>query len=361
MVSTARKVLAGLGAVTIAGLLAACAGGTPPAASGSGDDAAPETLTFVGYGGAGQDAMIAAWQDPFTDEHPNITFVNTSPPDLSQVQAQVQAGAIQWDVVAVAAFAAQQNCGTLFEKLDFSDVDETDLVPGAVGECFMTGFYNATPFAYRTDAFPDPATAPKTIADFFDVETYPGQRGVLTNLQNGILEYGLLGDGVSPDSLYPLDVPRSLAKWDTIRDATTFAPNVGALQQAVASNQVDLFLLSDSRLVPTMDEGMDITIVWDETVVTQSAFAVPLGSSHKETAQSFLATLPGPQQVKVITEALGTAPVNLAAPLDLSENAQKLAVFDPSVNTGGTIVQDLDWWATNYNDVQAEVTTWLAG
>src|SRR5690606_19861283 len=210
------------------------------------------------------------------------------PPDLSQVQAQVQAGAIQWDVVAVAAFAAQQNCGTLFEKLDFSDVDETDLVEGAVGECFMTGFYNATPFAYRTDAFPDPATAPKTIEDFFDVDAFPGQRGVLTNLQNGILEYGLLGDGISVDELFPLDVDRSLAKWDTIKGETTYAPDVGALQQAVASQQVDLFLLSDSRLVPTMDEGMDITIVWDKTVVTQSGFATPLGSANKETAQSFL-------------------------------------------------------------------------
>jgi len=156
-------------------------------------------------------------------------------------------------------------------------------------------------------------------------------------------------------------VDRSLAKWDTIKGETTYAPDVGALQQAVASQQVDLFLLSDSRLVPTMDEGMDITIVWDKTVVTQSGFATPLGSANKETAQSFLATLAGPEQVTVITELLGTAPVNLAAPLDLSPNAEKLQVFNPDVNTGETIVQDLDWWATNYNDVQEQVTKWLAG
>ncbi|MBN9607655.1 MAG: extracellular solute-binding protein [Actinomycetales bacterium] len=356
--SRSRTILTASALVASAALLAGCSTG-PAEPTGNPDE--PTTLTFVGYGGAGQDAMIAAWQDPYTAEHPNVTFVNTSPPDISQVQAQVQAGAVQWDVVAVAAFAAQQNCGTLFEEIDLSGVDQTDLVPGSVGDCFMTGFYNATPLAYRTDAFPDPSKAPKTVADFFDVEKFPGQRGVLTNLQNGLLEYGLLGDGVAGDKLYPLDVDRSLAKWDTIRDHTTFAPNVGALQQAVASNQVDMFFLSDSRIVPTMNDRTDITVVWDTTVVTQSAFAVPLGSAHKDVAADFLSTLGGKQQVTSITEALGTAPVNTAAPLNLSENAAKLQVFNPKVNTGETVIQDLDWYASNFNDVQAQVTNWLAG
>jgi len=362
-VSRSRIALAGVGIAAAAGLLAGCSAGPAPAPGPSdsgGDDAAPATLTFVAYGGTGQDAMIAAWQEPYTAEHPNVTFVNTSPPDVAQVKAQVDAGQVQWDILATAPYAAEQNCGTLFEPLDLSDVDQTDLVPGTIGECYIGNFINTTPFAYRTDAFPDPATAPKTIEDFFDVAKFPGQRGVLTNLQNGILEYGLLGDGVAPDDVYPIDVDRSLAKWDTIRDQTLFAPNVGALQQAVAAQQVDMFLLADSRLVPTMNEGMDITIVWDKTVVAINAFAVPLGSKNLAVAEDFLKTVVLPDRAAAISEALGVAPVNTAANPKLTGNAAKLDVFG-AVNTGETLVQDNTWYADNFNEVTATLTTWLAG
>lgn len=304
--------------------------------------------------------MKRSWQEPYTKAHPGVKFVNTSPSDIAQVKAQVENGAVQWDVVALAPAAAQQNCGTLFEKLDFSGLDTKDLVEGTVGECYIGNFINATPFAYRTDAFPDPSTAPKTLKDFFDVQKFPGQRGMLTTLQNGILEYPLLADGVAPDDLYPLDVDRSLAKLDTIRKSTTFAPNVGALQQAVGSGQVDMFMLADSRLVPLMNDGTDITVVWDTTVTSINAFAVPKGSTKKAAAEQFLASVVSPEAVAAISEELGTAPVNTAAKPNLSENAKKVEVNGP-VNTGTTVLQDIGWYADNYNQVTEKLTNWLAG
>jgi len=355
MMPRTSRVLAALSATVVVSLLAAC-----------GDDAAPADpngevkLTFVGYGGVGQQAMIDNYQTPYTAAHPNVSFVNTSPPDVAQVKAQVLSNAVQWDVVAVAPAAATQNCGTLFEKLDFSGVDKTDLVDGTVGECYIGNFINTSPFAYRTEAFPDPSKAPKTIADFFDVQKFPGRRGILTNLQNGILEYPLLADGVAPENLYPLDVDRALKKLDTIRDVTTFAPNVGALQQAIGSNQVDMFLQADSRLVPQMDEGTDITVVWDKTVTSINAFAVPKGSKNVAAAQQFMATVVSPEAVAGISEALGTAPVNKAAKANLSENAKKVEVYGP-VNTGQTVLQDVGWYADNFNEVTTKLTNWLAG
>lgn len=349
-----------LGAIVLTTSLAACGsddGGGDPAAAGTADEA---QLTFVGYGGDGQDAMIKDWQEPYTAENPGVTFVNTSPPDVAQVKAQVEAGAVSWDVVAVAPAAAQQNCDTLFEPVEYSGVSEDELVEQAVGECYVGGFINSTPFAYRTEAYPDPSTAPQTIEDFFDVEEFPGQRGILTNLQNGILEYPLLADGVAPEDLYPLDVDRALEKLDTIRDVTTFAPNVGALQQAVGSGQVDMFLLSDSRLVPLLDQGLDITIVWDTTVTTLSAFAVPKGAPNAAAAEAFVSSLTGPEAAASISEDLGTAPVNKNSEPELSESQQKVEVYGP-VNTGENVMQDVDWYAENYNEVSAQLTNWLAG
>lgn len=350
------RALGTLGAVLLLTTMAACGGdsGTPNA---SADEA---TLTFVGYGGDGQDAMIANWQEPYTEANPGITFVNTSPPDFAQVQAQVEADAVTWDVIAAAPAAAQQNCGTLFEEIEYTGVSEDDLVEGAVGDCYVGNFVLSTPFAYRTDSFPDPATAPTSVEDFFDTEAFPGQRGLVTNVQNGILEYPLLADGVAPDDLYPLDVDRALERLDTIRDVTTFAPNVGALQQAVGSGQVDMFFLPDSRLVPLLDQGVDITIVWDTTVTSLNALAIPKGTPNLAAAQAFASSVTSPEPAAGIARDLGVSPVNTSAPLDLSPNAE-LVQYNGPANTGETVSQDLDWYGENYNDAVQRLTIWLAG
>lgn len=353
-----KRTLGILGAVVCASLVAACGG-----AGGGAGAAATEAdgeLTYVAYGGDGQQTMIEMWQEPYTELNPDITFVNTSPTDVAQVKAQVESGAVQWDIIATAPAAAEQNCGTLFEPIEITGVNSEDVIEGSIGECYTGNFINATPFAYRTEVFPDPAKAPKTIEDFFDLEKFPGNRGMITNLQNGILEYPLLADGVAPDDLYPLDVDRSLAKLDTIRDVTTFAPNVGALQQAVGSKQVDLFTLSDSRLLPLIEDGVDLTIVWDVTVTSINGFAIPKGSPEKENAEDFMAWVLGPEASANISEAHGTAPVSTTAKPELSEAAKRVEVYGPA-NTGETVLQDINWYAENFNEVTTQLTNWLAG
>ena len=352
-----RRALALVSATVVLGLLAGCGGGD----TATNDPDGKVTITFTAYGGDGQKAMIAAYQKPYTAAHSNITFVNTSPPDIAQVKAQVLSKSVKWDVVAVAPAAASQNCGKLFEELDFSDLkNKGDLVEGTVGKCYLGNWINANPIAFRTDSFPDASKAPKTAADFFDLKKFPGKRGVLTNIQNGVLEYALLADGVKPDKLYPLDVPRALKKLDTIRSQTTFAPNVGALQQAVGAAQVDMFIMPDSRLVPLMDSGTKITVTWDVTVTALNAFAVPKGSPNKEAARRFIETIVSPEAVQSISEALGTQPINTAAKANLSDNAKKVQVAGPQ-NTGTTVSQDVDWYTKNFDQVNTQFTNWLVG
>ena len=348
-----KRALGVLSTIVCASLLVACGGG----ASGGKADG---KLTFVAYGGDGQETMIDQWQKPFTKENPDITFTNTSPTDVAQVKAQVESGAVKWDVIATAPAAAEQNCGTLFEPLDITGIDRKELVDGAVGECYTGNFINATPFAYRTDAFPNPKTAPKTIEDFFDTEKFPGNRGMVTNLQNGVLEYPLLADGVAPKDLYPLDVDRSLDKLETIRDVTTFAPSVGELQQAVGAEQVDMFTLSDSRIVPLLEDDVDITVVWDVTVTSINAFAVPKGSPELKNAEKFMTWALGSEASANISEAHGTAPINKTAKPNLSDAAKQVEVYGPA-NKGETVLQDIDWYAENFNEVTTKLTNWLAG
>jgi len=349
------KVLAGIGASVLALALAGCSEDDTVVAPGG-----PETLTYVAYGGAGQDAQIEAFQKPYTDAHPNITFVNTSPADVAQVKAQVDAGVVQWDIVATSPAAATQNCGTLFEKLDMSALNTADYLPNTIGECYVANFANATLFGYNATKFPDPATAPKTVADFFDLARFPGKRGVVTNLQNGMLEYALLADGVAPDQLYPLDVERALRKLGTIREQTNFAPNVGALQQAVSADQVDLFLIPDSRAIALLNDGKNLKIVWDKTLIAANALAVVKGSPHGATAQDFLRSLVAPGPQARMSELTGVLPINVNAKPNLTEAGKAVAAYADG-NGGVKVVQDTDWYAKNFNEVSTRVNTWLVG
>jgi putative spermidine/putrescine transport system substrate-binding protein len=238
-------------------------------------------------------------------------------------------------------------------------VRKNDLMDARVRNRAWHTFFVGHAFAYMDGTFKN--GGPKNWKDFFDTKKFPGQRGIVNNLQNGILEYPLLADGVAPEDIYPLDVDRSLEKLATIRDVTTFAPNVGALQQAVAADQVDMFFLPDSRLVPLLKGGDDITIVWDVSVASLNAFAVPLGSTKKEAVEGFLASVTQPGPVATISELLGVAPINSAAKPKLDEFSKQLAVFDTKVNPGKTVVQDVPWYSENFNEASTKLTAWLAG
>lgn len=345
-------------------LLAGCSSSAEPGGGGGSetpaDDTTPVTLDWVGYGGAGQDGMIEAYQVPFTAEHPNVTFTNTSPPDPAQVKAQVLSGQVDWDVVITAPYLADQNCDTLYEPLDVPDVDQSQFEEGLLGKCHIPNFQYGLIFAYDGDKWPDPATAPSKLADFFDTKKFPGKRGIVPTVQDGFLEIGLLADGVRPDDLYPLDVDRSLSVWDTVKADTIFAANPGALLQALTSKQADMWILVQARSQTALDEGVNLVPVWDKTVTSVDGIAIPKGAPHKAITEKLFSFILSPEAQADVASRIGVAPVNSDAKPKLTANGEKVNAFGDA-NTGERIRVDAKWWGENYNEVSARVTTWLNG
>jgi putative spermidine/putrescine transport system substrate-binding protein len=350
------KIIATTTVLALAGALSACSSGDD--SSSNADENAPVELTYVSYGGTGQDGMIKAWQEPYTALHPNVTFVNASPPDAAQVKAQVQAGVVQWDLVNTAPWLASQNCGTIYEKLNIPDINRDEFSPGVLGECYIPDFRYSLVFAYSAEKWPDPATAPKTIQDFFDTTKFPGKRGVVPALQDGILEWALMADGVAPDQVYPIDVPRALAKWESIRSSTTWAANVGALLQLVTSKQVDMEIMVQARAQAALDAGAKIVPVWDITMTSVDGMAIPKGAPHKAAAERFMSfILQAPQQQK-IAELIGVAPSNNKSEPALTENGKMINAFGPA-NTGKNVAVDSVWWGDHWNQISTEFNKWL--
>jgi putative spermidine/putrescine transport system substrate-binding protein len=318
----------------------------------------PVTLTYVSYGGTGQDAQIRAWQEPYSAKNPNVKFANTSPPDPAQVKAQVMTKSVQWHIVSTSPYLATQNCGTLYEKLSIPDIDRSQLPPGVVGECYIADFRYSLVFSYSADRWPNPADAPKTIADFFDTKKFPGKRGVVKAVQDGILELGLLAEGVEPAAVYPLDVERALKKWSTIKADTIWAANPGALLQLVTSKQVDMQVLVQARSQAALDAGANIIPVWHQTLTSTNGLAIPKGASNLAEAQKFLSFVLQPESQARMASFAGVAPSNLMAKPTYTPNGHKVNAFGPA-NTGTTFQIDPGWWGQNINRVTERFTRWI--
>jgi putative spermidine/putrescine transport system substrate-binding protein len=356
-----RRWIATAAAVASLALLSACAGPTTSdPQSGDDDGTKPVTLTYVSYGGTGQQAQIDAWQKPYTAQNPNVKFVNTSPPDPAQVKAQVTTGQVQWDIVTTAPYLASQNCGTLYEHLDIPDLDMSQFSPGTIGDCYVTDFKYSLVFSYNGDKWSNPDTAPKTLADYFDLEKFPGKRGVVPTVQDGFLETALLADGVKADDLYPLDVDRALKVWDKVKAQTVFAANPGALLQAVTSKQVDMQILVQARSQAVLDAGANAIPVWDQTITSIDGLAIPKGSKNKKAAEKFISFLLQPEQSAKMASLAGVAPANLKSVPTYSDNGNRINAFGEA-NTGTTVQASAEYWGKNYNQISTKVTQWLNG
>ncbi|GAB3504602.1 ABC transporter substrate-binding protein [Amycolatopsis cihanbeyliensis] len=314
-------------------------------------------LTFVSTGSSFQDNQKTAWQEPFTAES-GIEVRNDGPVDEAKLRAMVDAGKVSWDVVDTSAAAAEQYCGTYLEPLDFSIVDRDAYPPETVSECGVPAYFYSIIFMYDTTKYGD--RPPRTIADFFDPERYPGRRMVPPEIAVGLLEDALLADGAHPDQLYPLDVDRALRKVDVIKDVTTFAETYGQMQQAMVDGQVDMALVSTARAHQALSAGAPFEPVWDKTIVNWNDLVVPKGSPNREEAMKFIAFIAGDEPSARFSELASVQPVNEQVKPNFDEVQRRIDAFSPE-HRHSVVLGNARWWARNFDAVTEKFTAWLAG
>ncbi|MCC5972617.1 MAG: extracellular solute-binding protein, partial [Rubellimicrobium sp.] len=148
--------------------------------------AAAQDLTVVSFGGAYGAAQRTHMIDPFMQETGvNILFEDYSG-GIAEIKAQVEAGNILWDVVDIEVIDLERACSEgLLEEIprdilpagDDGTPALEDFYPEALAsECGVGVIFWSTIFAYNQTAFPD--GGPKTIAEVFDTEAFPGPRAL---------------------------------------------------------------------------------------------------------------------------------------------------------------------------------------
>src|SRR5829696_6978839 len=234
----------GLAGATLLGTFGCGGGGSGGEGGGSGG----EELVFTSSGSSYQRAQTEAWLNPYSNET-GTKIHQDSPTDYAKIQSLVENNQVIWDVVNVSNDFGLQSTAELLEPLDYSIIDREPILEGYATEYRIACMLYANTLAYNTEKING---TPSTWADLFDTQKFPGQRGFRKSPWE-TLEVALLGDDVSPENLYPLDVDRALNKLDTIRDQIVWWETGGQLQQQLADGAVALASAWNGRVEKEME------------------------------------------------------------------------------------------------------------
>ncbi|HNS94277.1 MAG TPA: ABC transporter substrate-binding protein, partial [Thauera sp.] len=221
-------------------------------------------ITVISFGGASQKAQDKAYYAPFAKATGVKVVAGEYNGEQAKVKAMVEAGNVTWDVLEVESPELVRGCEEgLFEKIDFAQVgDKADFVPAAVSECGVGIFVWSTALAYNADRLKE---APTSWADFWNVDKFPGKRGLRKGAKY-TLEFALLADGVPTSDVYkvlatPAGVDRAFAKLDKLKANIQWWEAGAQPPQLLASGDLVMSAAYNGRISAAQVEGKNLKVV----------------------------------------------------------------------------------------------------
>ncbi|MCP1647850.1 ABC transporter substrate-binding protein [Pseudomonas nitroreducens] len=310
--------------------------------------AGDKPLVVVNWGGDAIKAFGKAWTEGFSKATGIPTKIDGSGPTEGAIRTQLSSGRVSWDVVD-AESSILQNLGKegLVQPIDYNVVSRDKVLPGFAYEYGIADYMLSYVIAYDSERFGD--KAPKTWADFWDVKTFPGKR-TLYKWMNGMLEAALLADGVTPDKLYPLDVPRAMKKIEELKPHVLAFWGSGAeTQQLLIEGEVSMGAIWNTRAqVITEDSEDRIKWTFDNALLGCSNWGVLKGNpAGTEAAMKFIAYAQDPQSQVELFKMFGNGPANPAAAALIPEDRKHLNCTDPA-NLPKQIMLSHEWYTDHY-------------
>jgi len=321
-----------------------------------GEPPKPEYLVVNHSGGVEGEILRKAFFNTFEDET-GIKIRDVNQEGFGKLQAMIETGNIEYDVTSFGIYDALRACELGFlEPIAPEIVDRTDFVDHAKLPCAFSYTVATTAKAYLEETFPN--GGPKTWADFWDVEKFPGPRGMLNEPFDN-LEFALMADGVSPDQLYPLDLDRAFRKLDEIY------PNVGVWwssgaqsAQILIDKEVAVSTGWNGRFYAAIQKGAPLKIEFTQAMINGGAWGIPKGANNAYWAQHLLAVMARPQNQAIMSEAFGYSGTNKKSIDHVRDDIKPLLPGHP--NNSATLVQtNLEWWRDHSEEVVERWNAWM--
>ena len=350
------------------------------AACGGGGAEAPErdSLTVLSWGGAYEQAVRKSLIEPFAEARNVDVRVASYNGGLREIRAQVASGQIEWDVVDLEIFDARRRCDDgLLERfpaellapaLEGTPAVE-DFIEGALNECGLGTVLYSVVQAHSVEAFS--GEAPAAAGDFFDLERFPGRRGMRRTPQ-GNLEFALLADGVPKDEVYavlatPEGVERAFRRLEGIRDSIVWWDAPSEPVRLLASGEVSMSTAFNGRIFHAQFvDGLPLAIVWDRHILESAQWAIVAGTPNLELALDFVRFAGAPESMARLAARMAYGPVRASAMRFITTHPDLGIDLEPHLPTSathaeGALRSDGLWWAENLDVLNERFLRWLDG
>lgn len=305
-------------------------------------------LVFVNWGGDAVDAYDEAYGKPFEEATGIRVRQDGSGPTEGAIQAQFESGAPSWDIVDADAFSAQSlGKKGMMEPMDYDVIDKAKMREGFGWEYAASTYFFSYVIAYDATKFGD--NPPTSMADFFDVEKFPGKRAMY-KWGAGMWEALLMGDGVAQADLYPLDMERAHAKLNDFKEhVISFWGNGAESQTIMLSGEASMALIWSTRArLLEQDTDGEVKFIWQDGIISPGAMAVIKGNpGGAEAAMNFIASAQDPEKQLVMFDMLSQGPANPATDELIPEDQRRFNPVAPG-NFEQQIALDTDWYEENY-------------
>lgn len=337
---------------------------------------AEEFVTVVSFGGSYAKACVEGFHKAFEAETGIKVRLEDYNGELSQLRAQVEAGTVTWDVVDAEGPQVAIACDEgLIEPIDTLNLPaspdgvpaEEDYAPGTLTECGVGTISYATVVAYHPAAFPE--TEPAKIEDFFDLENFPGRRGVQRSPQ-ATLELALLGDGVPPEEVYATlsteeGVSRAFASLDRIKDEIVWWEAGAQPPQMLADREISMAIAWNGRIFNAqMLEDQPFKIIWDGRVEDAGGMVIVADAPNIENARKFVEFAARPESQAGIASHIAYAPVRRSGFEMVGNHAITGKPMKPHLPTnpehgGRSVWLDVSYWIDRRDAMVERFTAWL--
>lgn len=337
-----------------------------------------KVVNVLSWGGAYTEAQRKAFATPFEEKTGIKVVISDADNPATPIKAQVQAGNVSADLASVGYADALRLCdeglateidpATLAPAADGTPAAD-DFLPGALGECFVATDVYSTIIAYDGSKYT--GEKPSKVADFFDLERFPGKRGARKDA-HFITEMALMADGVPPAEVYKVlatseGVDRAFKKLDTIKDHLVWWEAGAQPIQLLADGEVALTLAYNGRVFnAAIDEGKPFEIVWDGQIYEMEGWVIPKGAPHPEAAQAFLAFSTAPEPLARAAQEISYGPPRKSSqPLvgTYKDGKTDMAPNLPTSpeNMANALASDTGFWVDHDAELKQRFAAWLAG
>jgi putative spermidine/putrescine transport system substrate-binding protein len=310
-----------------------------------------QEIVVVNYGGKPLEVMQSAVFPKFEAET-GAKVIGAGGMDPAKMEAMVKQNAVEWDVVLLGPEESPLTAEWL-EKLDYSMIRPKGIPREGIHPYGIASDFYSVVMVWRTEPFKGRAQ-PKTWADFWDVRRFPGRR-TLPRRTYDIVELALMGDGVDPKQMYPIDVDRA------VRAIARIEPNIvkfwtGGNQpvELLLSGEVDLAAVWVTRIQDPMAQGAALSFTWDQHLLAQDIIAIPRGSKHVQAAMRFIDFRIRPDIQAALSNLLPIGPSSRdAVPLVQADRRRFLPTSPENLRLGH--FRDPEYWITHIQAMDARV------